>query len=82
METLESDIVTVLLTDEQRNALAPLVREATADRKGVIFFSAAPCIENGQREFRLQAKCLPWKTANKVLKLIRESGTKIDSRND
>jgi hypothetical protein len=32
-------------------------------------------MENGETAFRLQAQFLEWKTASKILKLIREANT-------
>jgi hypothetical protein len=67
---LPFDLVTILLTDAQRRQLEPLVRRQ--GRRGLLLVSIAPHIQNGNNVFRLQAKFLPWRTANKILKLIRE----------
>jgi hypothetical protein len=51
------------------------VRQQSETRKVLLFCSVAPflVVENGEIYFRLKAKLLPWKVANKVLKLIREA---------
>jgi hypothetical protein len=63
------------LTDEQGPQLAPLVRRQVLDRKGLLPVSVAPFMENGETAFQRQAQFLEWKTASKVLKLIREANT-------
>jgi hypothetical protein len=70
---LPFDLVTILLTDAQRRQLEPMVRRQCQDRRGLLLVSIAPHIQNDNNVFRLQAKFLPWRTANKILKLIRES---------
>ena len=69
----DPQILTVTLTDAQRDQLAPLVRRAARDRRGVIFFTAAPFIRAGKTAFRLQAKFLDSRDASKALKVIREA---------
>ena len=68
-------LVTLRLTDEQRQQLEPLVRRQVEDRKGLLLVSVAPFMENGEPAFRMQAMFLPWKTASKVLKLVSESNS-------
>jgi hypothetical protein len=67
-------IVTVALSDQQQAQLLPLVSRQAIHRKGLLFLSVAPfwSVEEQQTQLRLQATFLPWKTANKILKLIRE----------
>jgi hypothetical protein len=65
------DIVTVLLTDQQRQQLEPLVRRQAQDRRGLLLISVAPHIEDGN-VFHLQAVYLRPKQANRVLKIIKE----------
>lgn len=72
-ENVDSEILTVVLTDAQRSQLEPLVRRQTRDRRGLIFVTVGPFMQNGQTAFRLQAKFLKSKAANKVLKIIRET---------
>jgi hypothetical protein len=75
--TFEDVILTLTLTDSQRRQLEPLVRRQATDRRALIFVSVGPFIDdNGQTAFRLQAKFLPWRHANKVLKIIREADAK------
>jgi hypothetical protein len=70
----DPEILTVVLADAQRDQLAPVVRRAVRDRKGVIFFTAAPFIDtHGHTAFRLQAKCLDSTAANKVLRIVRQA---------
>jgi hypothetical protein len=68
-----SEIVTVVLSDRQRDQLMPLVEKQATDRRAVVFVSVAPFwdLDAGETRLRLQAAFLDWKTANKVLKLIR-----------
>jgi hypothetical protein len=81
-------IVTMTLTDSQREMLSPLVRQQSRDRRGLILVSVAPHLDRGRSFFRLQAKFLSWKSANKVLKIIREADLRsagsnpLDENND
>jgi hypothetical protein len=70
---LPFDIVTLPLTDEQGELVAPLVRRQVKERKGLLLVSVAPNVYDGQTVFRLQTCFLPWRLANRVLKIIRES---------
>jgi len=69
------DLITLALTDSQSQQLRCLIRRQVTDRKGLLSCSVAPFIssENGETHFRLQAAFIPWKTANKVLKIIRDA---------
>lgn len=71
----DPEILSVILTDSQRDALAPIVRKASRDRQGVIFFTAAPFIDAGRQAWRLQAKFLGSRDAAKVLKLLEQNGS-------
>jgi hypothetical protein len=68
-------ITTITLTPDQERDLLPLVQRQVIDRRGLLFFSVAPFmdVEAGSPALRLQAVFLPWKIANRVLKLIREA---------
>jgi hypothetical protein len=70
--TFDPGLVTLVLTDSQRQQLEPLVRRQVKDRRGLLFVSVAPFLENGQTAFRLQAKFVPHRTANRLLRIIRE----------
>jgi len=69
-------IVTLPLTDEQGRLVAPLVRRQAKERKGLLLVSVAPNVEQGRNEFRLQAVFLPWPSANRVLRIVREANEK------
>lgn len=67
------DIVTLPLTGEQGELVAPLVRRQAKERKGLLLVSVAPDMRDGRTVFRLQACFLPWPLANRVLRIIREA---------
>jgi hypothetical protein len=69
------ELVNLVLTDEQRRQLEPLVRRQTHDRRGLLFVSVAPfwSVEAGQTRLRLQAKFLPWARARRALKVMQET---------
>jgi hypothetical protein len=69
------EVVTLVLTDEQRRWLEPLVRRQAQDRRGLLFVSVAPfwSVEAGQTRLRLQAKFLPWARARRALKVMQET---------
>jgi hypothetical protein len=69
---LPFDLVTFPLTEEQVRLVAPLVRRQAEDRRGLLFVSVAPNVQDGSNVFTFQAKFLPWRKANRVLKIIRE----------
>jgi hypothetical protein len=62
------------LSDEQAALVAPLVRRQALERRGLLLVSVAPDLRDGRTIFRLQACFLPWRLANKILKIIREAG--------
>jgi hypothetical protein len=70
----DAGVVTVTLTAEQHAQLLPLVRRQVTDRLGLLLMSIAPYVEveAGETKLRLQVMYLDWKTARKILKLIRE----------
>ncbi len=70
---LPFNIVTLPLTAEQGELVAPLVRRQAPERKGLLLVSVAPDLREGRTVFRLQACFLPWRVANRVLRIIRES---------
>jgi len=67
------EIITLYLTSGQREFLEPLVRRQVKDRRGLIFVSVAPFFDEGTSHFRMQAKWVRWKDANKALRIINES---------
>jgi hypothetical protein len=71
-ELFNSGIVTLQLTESQREQLQPLVRRQVAERRGLLLCSVAPHFNNGKSCFRLQAKFLTWPAAQRVLKIVRE----------
>ena len=70
---LPLDIVTLPLTDEQGELVAPLVRRQASERRGLLLVSVAPDVRHGRTVFRLQACFLPWRLANRVLQIIRQA---------
>lgn len=68
----DAGIITMALTNSQRRQLEPLVRRQVQDRRGLLLVSVAPDLREGCTVFRLQAKFLDWKRANKILRIIRE----------
>lgn len=73
---LPFDLVAFPLTEEQARLVVPLVRRQAEDRRGLLFVSVAPNVQDGSNLFTLQAQFLPWRKANRVLKIIRE-GEKV-----
>jgi hypothetical protein len=67
---LPDDIVEIPLTAAQAAVLLPLVRLQPEKRQGLLFVSVGPKVTPGGTVLRLQAKWLPWSTAQKVLRLI------------
>jgi len=70
---LPFDIVTLPLTDEQGELVAPLVRRQATDRRGLLLVSVAPDLRDGRTEWRLQACFLPRRLASRVLKIVKEA---------
>ena len=68
-------LVSFVLTPDQCDRLFPLVRQQVTDRRGLLFVSIAPfiAVDLDGTQLRLQAVWLPWKTVNKVLRLIKAS---------
>jgi hypothetical protein len=71
----DSELVTVVLSDEQKAQLLPLVRQQVVDRRGLLFCSVAPFldVQDGETKLRLQAAFIDHKTAGKILKLISDA---------
>jgi hypothetical protein len=64
--------VCLKLTSEQEAALAPLVRSASAERRGVILIATASPARDPDREdyWRLQVARVSASTGQKILRLV------------
>jgi hypothetical protein len=67
-------VTELILTAEQSELVAPLIRQHCEQGKNALFVSTiGPDICNGQSVWRWQLTTLSRKTAQKLLKIIRES---------
>jgi hypothetical protein len=73
---MNPDLVEIVLTEVQREQLLPLVRRQPLTRQGLLFCSVAPFIIEGESRLRLQAQYVSQAAAGKILKILKNHGTK------
>lgn len=66
-----SSIVRLELTAQQTERLAPLVQQAAAENKNLLFFAVAvPFLRNDATVWELQTKVIPARIGQKIVKLV------------
>jgi hypothetical protein len=78
-----SDVISIRLTRDQSEQLAPIVRSAVGDRKHVLFIAAAvPSLRDEGVVWHLQVKPVDQKTSQKLKKLLADESVEIKRASD
>jgi hypothetical protein len=80
MSTDASRVVRLELTAQQTEQLGPLVQQAAADRKNLIFFAVVvPFWRDGTTIWELQTTVIPARIGHKIIKLVASQKKEVSS---